>query len=155
MELSDLISHMNRVVPQLQISLKRGLFERLSDIASEQLSIQKEDIFQALVMREKLGSTGVGDGIAIPHARIPGILKTYGLFCQLEKPIDFESLDNYPVDLVFLLLAPENSGADHLKALAKVARFFRDHGMCERLRHAKDKSELFMMLREESVSKAA
>ena len=91
-------------------------------------------IFDTLMQREKLGSTGIGHGIAIPHGKLPKLEKLFGLFARLERPIDFELLDGQPVDLVFLLLAPEGAGADHLKALASVARLLRDPDIAHKLR---------------------
>lgn len=155
MELFDLLPQVNRVVTQLKVTTKKNLFERISEIASIHLSLPQEDIFEAVFTREKLGSTGVGNGVAIPHAKIAGISKTYGLFVTLSETLDFESLDNYPVDLVFLLIAPDASGADHLKALARVARLFKDHALCEKLRHLSDKTDIYNLLVENSISKAA
>ncbi len=97
-------------------------------------------IFEALLQRERLGSTGIGDGIAIPHGKLPKLDRLFGLVARLERPIDFEALDGQPVDLLFLLLAPEGAGADHLKALARVARVLREPGTVDRLRAARDAS---------------
>ena len=155
MEILDLLPQANRVVTQLKVISKKNLLERLSDIASEHIGLKNITILQALLSREEMGSTGVGGGIAIPHARLPNISKIYGLFVQLEQPIDFDAIDNHPIDLVFLLMAPEDSNLDHLKALAKVARFFKDHSLCERLRHLRDKHEIYDLLVKEAESKAA
>ena len=103
-------------------------------------------IFDTLMQREKLGSTGIGHGIAIPHGKLPKLEKLFGLFARLDRPIDFESLDGQPVDLVFLLLAPEGAGADHLKALASVARLLRDPEIAHKLRELSDAEALYAVL---------
>lgn len=112
-------------------------------------------VFDVLWERERLGTTGVGYGIAIPHGRVPGIDKVFGYFARLAQPIAFESIDDKPVDLVFLLLAPEAAGADHLHALAIVSRLLRDAKLCEKLRAAKDEAALYRLLTEASAAQAA
>ena len=124
MPLTDLVAP-NAVVPALKVNGKKQAIQELSRAAK--LTGQNERlIFETLMQREKLGSTGVGNGIAIPHGKLPKLEKLVGLFARLDRPIDFESLDGQPVDLIFLLLAPEGAGADHLKALARVARLLRE-----------------------------
>ncbi len=103
-------------------------------------------MFEVLMQREKLGSTGVGNGIAIPHGKLPNLGKLFGLFARLDRPVDFEALDGQPVDLVFLLLAPETAGADHLKALARVARLLRDPDVARKLRDSRDAEALYAVL---------
>jgi PTS system nitrogen regulatory IIA component len=93
-----------------------------------------------------LGTTGVGNGIAIPHGKLPGLTRLYGMFARLEQPIPFEAIDEQPVDLIFLLLAPEGAGADHLKALARVARLLRDQDTANKLRAARDAQALYAVL---------
>jgi PTS system nitrogen regulatory IIA component len=115
---------------------KRQVLQSLADVAARETGLDSGRILDALMKREKLGTTGLGDGIAIPHARIPELDHLVGLFARLSKPVDFDALDGEPVDLVFLLLAPDGSGADHLKALARVARVLRDAQLCAALRHA-------------------
>jgi PTS system nitrogen regulatory IIA component len=105
-------------------------------------------IYEALLQRERLGSTGVGEGIAIPHGKLPGLDKIFGLVARLDKPVDFEALDGQPVDVLFLLLAPEGAGADHLKALARVARVLREPGLIERLRATRDAAALYAIMTE-------
>ena len=117
--------------------------------------LSERRIFETLVEREKLGSTGMGQGIAIPHGRIQGIEKMTGLFAQLDHPVDFDSMDDQPVDLVFLLLAPEGAGADHLKALARVSRLLRNQAVCEKLRAAPQAATLFALLTEPTAAQAA
>ena len=106
------------------------------------------------MQREKLGSTGVGNGIAIPHGKLPKLGRLFGLFARLERPVDFESLDGQPVDLVFLLLAPEGAGADHLKALARVARVLRDPDVARKLRESRDAEAIYSVLALPSASAA-
>ncbi|MEE8445337.1 MAG: PTS sugar transporter subunit IIA, partial [Alphaproteobacteria bacterium] len=105
--------------------------------------------------RERLGTTGVGNGIAIPHGKLPDLTRLYGLFARREKPGDFEAVDDRPVDLIFLLLAPEGAGADHLKALARVSRLLRDRTICEKLRGSDDPDALYSLLTESAASHAA
>ena len=107
------------------------------------------------MQREKLGSTAVGNGVAIPHGKLPKLGRSFGLFARLERPIDFEALDGQPVDLVFLLLAPEAAGADHLKALARVARLLRDPEIAKKLRNSRDVDALYTVLSMPPASSAA
>ena len=107
------------------------------------------------MQREKLGSTGVGNGVAIPHGKLPKLSKVIGVFARLERPVDFEALDGQPVDLVFLLLAPEGAGADHLKALARVARLLRDPEIARKLRESTDDEALYAVLTMPSSASAA
>ena len=134
------------VLPQLKVSSKKQLLRELADHAGVAYGLDSHAIFEALLQRERLGSTGIGKGIAIPHGKFNDLPKLYGLFARLEKPIDFEALDHEPVDLVFLLLAPENAGADHLKALAKIARILRDPATVHALRHSRDQDALYALL---------
>jgi PTS system nitrogen regulatory IIA component len=109
-------------------------------------------IFETLLKREKLGSTGIGQGIAIPHGKVPSISRVYGLFARLAQPVDFESVDGQPVDLVFVLLAPEHAGADHLKALAKISRLLRDPAVVAKLRGTDDAEGLYAILTEPAAN---
>jgi PTS system nitrogen regulatory IIA component len=120
-----------------------------------QLTGQSERaILEILLQREKLGSTGVGNGVAIPHGKLPKLAQVFGLFARLERAVDFEALDGQPVDLIFLLLAPEGAGADHLKALARVARLLRDPDVARRLRSSADAEALYAVLAMPSASAA-
>jgi PTS system nitrogen regulatory IIA component len=103
-------------------------------------------VFEVLLERERLGTTGVGGGIAIPHGRLPGLTHMFGLFARLERPVDFEAIDERPVDLIFLLLAPSAAGADHLKALARVSRLLRDRSLVEKLRATESADALYALL---------
>ncbi|MDH3737660.1 MAG: PTS sugar transporter subunit IIA, partial [Alphaproteobacteria bacterium] len=118
----------------------------LSKFAADLCGLDAQDIFAVLLERERLGTTGVGDGLAIPHGRLPGLEKIHGFFARLEKPVDFDSIDDRPVDLIFLLLAPEGAGADHLKALARISRLLRGPSFCEKLRGANSRDALFALL---------
>ncbi|MCG8508909.1 MAG: PTS sugar transporter subunit IIA, partial [Rhodospirillales bacterium] len=112
-------------------------------------------VFDVLLERERLGTTGVGNGIAIPHGKLPSLEGLYGVFARLENPIDFDSIDEQPVDLIFLLLAPESAGADHLKALARVSRLLRDKASVEKLRGTDSAEALYALLTESAASRAA
>ena len=135
MPLTDLVAP-NAIIPALKVNGKKQAIQELSARAAKLTGQNERLIFETLMQREKLGSTGVGSGIAIPHGKLPKLEKLVGLFARLERPIDFEALDGQPVDLIFLLLAPEGAGADHLKALARVARLLarsRDGGASARV----------------------
>lgn len=124
----------DRVVPKLKVNSKKQALLELAKRAAQATGQSERRIFDVLLERERLGTTGVGRGVAIPHGKLPSLSQVYGLFARLERPIDFDSVDERPVDLIYLLLAPEGSGADHLKALAKVSRALRDEGLCDKLR---------------------
>ena len=125
MPLADLVAP-NAIIPALKVNSKKQALQELAANAAELSGQNERAIFEILLQREKLGSTGVGNGVAIPHGKLAKLDKLFGLFARLARPVDFEALDGQPVDLVFLLLAPEGAGADHLKALARVARLLRD-----------------------------
>lgn len=154
MALIDILSP-SAVFPTLKVGSKKQALQELSAHAATLLKRDEREIFETLNQRERLGSTGVGNGIAIPHGKLQGLTKLFGLFARLEKPIDFESLDGAPVDLVFLLLAPEAAGADHLKALARVARMLRDPDVVEKLRATRDAGAMHALLTAASASNAA
>ncbi len=130
----DEILNAKRVIPDLPASSKKQVLQDLAKRASKESGLPTQQIFDALVERERLGSTGVGHGIAIPHGTLKELTKIYGFFARLDKPIDFDAADDQPVDLIFVLLAPENAGADHLKTLTKLSRIFRDEAACKKLR---------------------
>lgn len=136
-------------------SSKKRLFQDLGDFAADAYGLPASDVADALQNRESLGPTGVGKGIALPHARMAGIDHVCGLFVRLEKPLDFKSVDRKPVDLIFTLLAPEDSGVDHLKALALVSRTMRDEALCIKLRANTDTATLHTLLTELPRSQAA
>jgi len=154
MLLSELISP-EAIVPSLKVNSKKRALEELSDRAGSISGLPPREIFDALVQRERLGSTGVGAGIAIPHCRIAKAQAIFGLFARLARPIDFQAFDNVPVDLICLLIAPESAGADHLKALACTARMLREPKIAGRLRAARDVAALHALLAGEPASHAA
>lgn len=143
------------VLPTLRANSKKHALQELAAQAARLTGLDERVIFEALLQRERLGSTGIGDGIAIPHGKLPGLTRIFGLAARLEKPIDFEALDAQPVDVLFLLLAPEGAGADHLKALARVARVLREPGIVDRVRTTRDKEALYSVLTELPAPRAA
>ena len=145
MKISDIMTEKN-VVLGLKANSKRQLLQELSDKAAEITGINERTIFDIVLERENLGSTGFGGGTALPHGRIPELDKVYGLFAKLNAPVDFEAVDNKPVDLVFLLLSPEGSGADHLTALAQISRILKDGNTCEKLRQMNNGEEIYALL---------
>jgi len=134
---------------------KKRLLQDLAALSATVYGLDKEVAFEALQEREILGPTGVGGGVAIPHARVSGLQSVGGIFYRLEKPIDYDSVDRMPVDLVFALFAPINSGVDHLKALALVSRLLRDGPTRSKLRSNDDPSILHAILTEITAPKAA
>ena len=154
MALADLLQ-LDAIIPSLRVNSKKQLLQELAAKAPKLTGIAEREIFDVILQRERLGSTGVGHGIAIPHGKISKITKITGIFARLETPIDFEALDDDPVDLVFLLLAPEGAGADHLKALSRIARVLRDHDLVTKLRATDAASAIYAFLNEEQASNAA
>lgn len=151
MQISDLLSP-EGVLPSLKVKDKKQLLHHLSEKAALITRVPQARILETLVERERLGTTGVGQGIAIPHGRLTEIKKISGIFAKLDTPIEYEAVDNQPVELVFMLLAPEGSGADHLKALARVSRLLRNQAACEKLRKATTAEALYAILTEPSGS---
>lgn len=137
------------------VTSKKRLFQEIGDIAASAYDLSAADVTQALQERETLGPTGVGHGIALPHARIEGADKVRGIFVRLDKAIDFTAIDRQPVDLVFSLLAPMDAGVEHLKALALVSRTMRDQGLCAKLRANAEPSTLYTLLVEAPRFQAA
>jgi PTS system nitrogen regulatory IIA component len=154
MELSDIIG-VDGVRAPLRATSKKRLLQDLADLAESVYRLPSATVYKALMDREALGPTGVGRGVAIPHARFPGVDHVTGLFTRLEKPVDFEAIDRQPVDLVFALFAPESAGAEHLKALARVSRTLRSDAVCAKLRSTFDPSALYAILTESKAEKAA
>lgn len=153
MELGDLLQA-DSILADFKASSKKQAIQSLARMMAEQAGLDPREVFERTLEREKLGSTGVGRGVAIPHARIDGIDGIKGFFARLSNPIEFDSVDDRPVDLMFMLLAPEEAGADHLKALAKVSRTLRDEKTCEKLRATDDPSALLAMLAGPQVTAA-
>ncbi len=154
MMLTDLIAP-DAIIPALKAKSKKLVLEDLAHRAAKLEKLQPRDLFEALLQRERLGSTGVGRGIAIPHCRLAGVTRLACVFARLEEPIPFDALDGQPVDLVFLLLAPEDAGADHLKALARLSRLMRDPQLMMQLRAAKDQTSLYALLTQPIATHAA
>jgi PTS system nitrogen regulatory IIA component len=145
MPLTDLLVP-QAVVPALRVSSKKQALQELATRAAALSGQNEREVFEVLMQRERLGSTGIGSGIAIPHGKLAKLDRLYGAFARLERPIDFEALDGQPVDLMFLLLAPEGAGADHLKALARIARLLRDPEVARKLRESRDAEALYAVL---------
>jgi len=153
MPLTDVVA-LDAIIPALKVNGKKQALQELAGRAAQISGENERTIFETLLQREKLGSTGVGNGIAIPHGKLAKLGKLFGLFARLERPVDFEALDGQPVDLVFLLLAPEGAGADHLKALARVARLLRDPDIARKLRESRDAEAIYAVLAMPSASAA-
>jgi nitrogen PTS system EIIA component len=154
MNLTDLISP-DAVIPALKVRSKKQALQELSEKASSLCGLPAREIVDALLQRERLGSTGIGEGIAIPHGKLAKVDRIFGVFARVEKPVDFESLDGEPVDLILLLIAPEGAGADHLKALARAARLLRSQPITAKLRGTRDASMIYSILSEQPRSHAA
>ena len=145
MEIADLLS-LGSVSDGLKAGSKKQALQELSAIAAAETAQKERAVLDLLLARERLGSTGVGGGVAIPHAKLDGLSKPSAVFARLRDPIEFDAVDENPVDLIFLLLAPESAGSDHLKALALVSRLLRDHRVCARLRGADSAEALYAVL---------
>jgi nitrogen PTS system EIIA component len=145
MPLADLIAP-NAVIPALKAATKNQAIQHLAAKAAGLIDQHQSAVLEILMQTEILGSTGIGDGIAIPHGELAQLDRLFGLFARLERPVDFGALDGQPVDLIFLLLAPQAAGVDHLKALARIARLLRDPDVARRLRGSRDADALFALL---------
>ena len=154
MEINDLVSP-EGVLPNLRVTSKKQALQELARKAADISGQPERAIFDALMERERLGTTGVGSGIAIPHGILENVDQLYGIFARLESPIDFQAIDDQPVDLIFLLLAPESAGANHLKALARVSRLLRKASTCDKLRGTNTVDGLYAILSESMESHAA
>ncbi|MCG6121634.1 MAG: PTS IIA-like nitrogen regulatory protein PtsN [Microvirga sp.] len=154
MLLADILSP-EAVVPALRAPGKKQALQEIAAYAARLAGLDAQEVFETLLQRERLGSTGIGDGIAIPHGKLAKTDRLFGLVARLERPIDFEAIDGMPVDILFLLLAPETAGADHLKALSRIARVLRQPGVLERLRAAHDAAAIYALLMENSAPQAA
>ena len=146
MEIADLLTGPDAVLASVKASGKKALLAELASRAATVLKLDERRLFDRLLERERLGSTGIGGGIAIPHGRLSALDKPRGLFARLVHPVDFDSIDERPVDIVFLLVAPEGAGADHLKALARVSRLLRDRSLVEKLRATESADALYALL---------
>ena len=150
---TDLVSP-NAIIPAMKVNGKKQALQEIAAKAATLTGQNEKAILEILLQREKLGSTGVGNGVAIPHGKLPKLGNVFGLFARLERPVDFEALDGQPVDLIFLLLAPEGAGADHLKALARVARLLRDPEVARKLRASIGAEALYAVLAMPSATAA-
>ncbi|NJM29626.1 MAG: PTS IIA-like nitrogen regulatory protein PtsN [Rhizobiales bacterium] len=154
MNISDLIDS-RAVLANVKAPGKKQLLNELSHLMSRQTGIDARSIFETMLRREKLGSTGIGQGIAIPHGKIGGLKKVHCLFARLATPLEFDSADGQPVDLVFMMLAPEDAGADHLKALARISRVLREGDTISKLRGTDTAEGLYAILTEPRAASAA
>ena len=154
MSLLDLISA-DAIIPAFKAASKKQALQEISEKAAQASGLPAREIFEALLQRERLGSTGVGAGVAIPHGKMARVGRIFAVFMRLTKPIDWESLDAAPVDLIILIIAPESAGADHLKALARIARAMRDPGLTNKLRAARDAAAIYAMITTEAAPHAA
>jgi PTS system nitrogen regulatory IIA component len=154
-EIADLLPGPDAVLACVKASGKKALLADLASRAATLFKVDDRRLFDRLVERERLGSTGIGGGIAIPHGRMSALAAPVGLFARLAQPIDFDSIDERPVDLVFLLMAPEGAGADHLKALARVSRLLRDRSLVEKLRATDNGDALYALLVESVQAQSA
>ncbi|MGH6718668.1 MAG: PTS IIA-like nitrogen regulatory protein PtsN [Alphaproteobacteria bacterium] len=143
------------VVPRLVATSKKHAIEQIAANAAGVSGLDPRAVFELLLERERLGSTGLGHGIAIPHGKFAGLDRLCGVFARLATPIDFDAVDGAPVDLLFALLAPENAGADHLKALGQVSRLLRDRAQCDQLRAARTREALYTILTRADANQAA
>jgi PTS system nitrogen regulatory IIA component len=154
MDIADLLTP-SSVIANLRVASKKQTLQELARRAAPLVGLHERRVFDVLVERERLGSTGVGMGIAIPHGKLFELSRLHGLFARLERPVDFAAIDDRPVDLIFLLLAPEGAGADHLKALARVSRLLRNAAVCEKLRGTDKADALYALLTDTTASAAA
>jgi len=154
MTITDLVAP-EAIIPALKVNSKKQALQELAARASALTGQNDRAIFEVLLQREKLGTTAVGYGVAIPHGKLPKLDKLFGLFARLDRPIDFEAMDGQPVDLVFLLLAPEGAGADHLKALSRIARVLRDADTVAKIRGTRDAAAIHALLSDTQASHAA
>jgi nitrogen PTS system EIIA component len=154
MEIAELLTPRS-VIAQLRVGNKKQALQEIARRAASATGIAERRIYDVLSERERLGSTGIGRGVAIPHGKLDELARLYGLFARLERAISFEAVDDQPVDLVFVLLAPENAGAEHLRALARVSRLLRDDKVCEKLRGTDNADALFALLTERPESHVA
>ncbi len=145
MDLSDLLTS-EAILPSLHAQSKKQVLQEVCSTAARLTGLPEREVFDTLLQRERLGSTAIGQGVAIPHGKSRSLDRLVGVFARLQRPVDFDALDDQPVDLVFVLLAPESAGADHLKALARIARVLRDPGFAEKLRAAEGADAIYALL---------
>jgi len=154
MEIADILIP-EGVLPHLKVTSKKQALQELSRRAADVTGLEQREIFDVLLERERLGTTGMGNGIAIPHGKLPSLDRLHAVFARADRAVEFDAIDDKPVDVIFLLLAPESAGADHLKALARVSRLLRDKGVCEKIRGADSVDAIYALLTEATASNAA
>lgn len=154
MEIAELLTPRS-VIAQLRAGNKKQALQEIARRAGAATGVAERRIYDVLSERERLGTTGIGRGVAIPHGKLEELTQIYGLFARLDRPISFEAIDDQPVDLLFVLLAPENAGAEHLRALARISRLLRDRTACEKLRGTDNADALYALLTEGPESDAA
>lgn len=154
MQIADLLTPRG-IVPQLRVGNKKAVLQEIAKRGATMTGVAERQIYEALLERERLGTTGIGHGIALPHAKLSELAQLTGLFLRLERPVAFDAIDDQPVDLVFALLAPAEAGAEHLRALARVSRLLRDAAICQKLRGTDSADALFALLTDRSESRVA
>jgi PTS system nitrogen regulatory IIA component len=154
MEIAELLTPRS-VIAQLRVGNKKQALQEIARRAATTTGVAERRIYEVLSERERLGTTGIGRGVAIPHGKLDELTQIYGLFARLDRPIAFEAIDDQPVDLLFVLLAPENAGAEHLRALARISRLLRDRTACEKLRGTDNADALYALLTDRPESDAA
>jgi nitrogen PTS system EIIA component len=154
-EIADILSSNGILLDLPSCRSKRQVLRELARLADEKLGLDREQVLQALLARERLGTTGIGHGIAIPHAKLDALNRVVALFVRLDQPVDFESLDEQPSDLIVLLLAPRGADTDSLKALARISRLLRSAGLRQRLRQESDQRTIYRLLTQKPESHAA
>jgi PTS system nitrogen regulatory IIA component len=154
MDINELLTPRS-IVAQLRVTGKKQALQEIARRAATMTGVNERRIYEVLSERERLGTTGIGRGVAIPHGKLGELTRVYGLFARLDRPIAFEAIDDQPVDLLFVLLAPLDAGAEHLKALAMVSRLLRDRTICEKLRGTDNADALYALLTDRTESHAA
>lgn len=154
MEISDLLNA-DAVLANLKVRSKKQALQEVAKLAAKVAGVNRQDVFNLLLERERLGSTGVGHGVAIPHARLANLNHHQAVFARLTEAVDFDAVDDAPVDLIFLLLAPEDAGANHLKALALLSRRMRDREFCDKLRGSNSADAIYALLVSTEATRAA
>lgn len=154
MEISELLTPRS-VIAQLRVGNKKQALQEVARRAAAATGIAERRIYDVLTERERCGTTGIGRGVAIPHGKFAELTQLYGLFARLDRPIAFDSIDDQPVDLLFVLLAPENASAEHLRALARISRLLRDRTTCQKLRGTDNADALYALLTERPETHAA
>ena len=153
-EIAELLTPRN-VIAQLRVGNKKQALQEVARRAALATGIAERRIYDVLNERERLGTTGIGRGVAVPHGKLNELTGLYAMFARLDRPIPFDAIDNQPVDLLFVLLAPENAGAEHLRALARISRLLRDDATCEKLRGTDNADALYALLTANPESSAA